>query len=517
MFDLWHALLATVERVAMLPSLVHTVCSPAPLSPSKHLHNVVRACDLTMDDFLRDVKRQFEAPLQPDRLLQMSARLQDDFARKLQDSDICMLPSYNHTLPTGFERGTYLALDVGGSTFRVALVELGGKEAGNESMAIAKMRCFPINDSVRALEGHAFFDWMAIRIAETLDEPQVRAKLTQETLPMGLSWSFPVEQTSIRSGILLGMGKGFRATNGVHRKDLGDLVMQACARKGLNVRMDAIVNDSSATLLSRAYQDDSTRLALILGTGFNASVHLPVTALSREKFGTRPQEWHDQAERVLVNTELSMFGKNILALTRWDESLNKNHENPDFQPYEHLISGRYLGEIVRLVLLEAIQTAGLFGGEVPERFMERYSFDTGIMAIIEADDTPTLAKACTILQANHPLPTPPAYTDLYYVRQVCQLVSHRAAAYLATGIHALWTLRNKSEGLSAADAGHITISCNGSVIEKYPSFRSLAQQYIDELTERSGAPSHAVDLEMAIESSIFGAAVAVCCLEDHHS
>lgn len=154
--------------------------------------------------------------------------------------------------------------------------------------------------------------------------------------------------------------------------------------QNLNVRMDAIVNDSSATLLSRAYQDDTTRLALILGTGFNASVHLPVTALSREKFGKRPQEWHDQAERVLVNTELSMFGKNILALTRWDESLNRNHDRPDFQPYEHLIAGRYLGEIVRLVLLEAIQTAGLFGGQVPERFMERYSFDTGIMAVIEA-------------------------------------------------------------------------------------------------------------------------------------
>lgn len=502
----------------MFPSLVHTVCSPPQLSPSKHgLHNVVRACDLTMDDFLRDATRQFEAPLHPDRLLQMSARLQQDFQRKLQHSDMCMLPSYNHTLPTGLERGRYLALDVGGSTFRVALVELGGKAAAESCMSIAKMRSFRIDDAVRALEGSAFFDWMATRIRETLDDAEVRAKLSRDTLPMGLSWSFPVEQTSIRTGILLEMGKGFRATNGVQRKDLGDLIMQACSRQGLNVRMDAIVNDSSATLLSRAYQDDSTRLALILGTGFNASVHLPVTALSREKFGTRPQEWHDAAERVLVNTELSMFGKNILPLTRWDEMLNKNHDNPDFQPYEHLIAGRYMGEIVRLVLLEAIQTAGLFGGQVPERFMERYSFDTGIMAVIEADDTPTLTKACTILQANHPLATPPTSTDLYYVRQVCQLVSHRAAAYLATGIHALWSLRNKSEGFSAADAGHITISCNGSVIEKYPSFRTVSQQYIDELTTRSGAPSRAVDLEMAIESSIFGAAVAVCCLEDHHS
>lgn len=154
--------------------------------------------------------------------------------------------------------------------------------------------------------------------------------------------------------------------------------------------MDAIVNDSSATLLSRAYEDDSTRLALILGTGLNASIHLPVTALSRDKFGKRPQEWHDQAERVLVNTELSMFGKNILPTTRWDEYLNANHDHPDFQPYEHLISGRYMGEIVRLVLLEAIQRAGLFGGNIPEKFSEPYSFDTGIMAVFESSVVPRL-------------------------------------------------------------------------------------------------------------------------------
>lgn len=188
MFDLWSSLLAAVD---MLPSLVHTVCSPP---PSKHgLHNVVRACDLTMDDFLRDVQRQFEAPLHPDRLLAMSARLQADFQKKLHHSDMCMLPSYNHTLPTGFERGTYLALDVGGSTFRAALVELSGKESGANCMQIAKMCLFTINDSVRALEGGAFFDWMAERIAHMLADPDVSAKLGPDTLPMGLSWSFPVE------------------------------------------------------------------------------------------------------------------------------------------------------------------------------------------------------------------------------------------------------------------------------------------------------------------------------------
>ncbi|KAF2086656.1 actin-like ATPase domain-containing protein [Saccharata proteae CBS 121410] len=498
----------------MLPSLYHAVkVLEGDSFDPKRVHNVVCApCDRTMDDYLREVKRLFEAPLQPDRLLSMSARLQEQFALELQASNLCMLPSYNHTLPTGHERGTYLALDVGGSTFRVALVELGGKELGERCMRIAKMRSYRIDNKIRALEGDDFFDWMADRIEDTLDDPDLRESI-HGTLPMGLSWSFPVEQTSIRSGILLEMGKGFCATKGVHRKDLGELIMKACMRKKLDVRMDAIVNDSSATLLSRAYKDQTTRLALILGTGFNASVHLPVSAISRNKFGERPQSWHDKAERVLVNTELSMFGKNILPTTRWDEYLNNHHTRPDFQPFEHLISGRYLGEIVRLILLEAIQTAGLFGGEMPENITEPYSFDTGTMAIFESDDTASLTKACTMLQAHHALRTPPTYAELFFIRQICQLVSHRAAAYLATGIHALWSLRNKAEGMAPASAGHVTISCNGSVIEKYPSFKPLCQGYVDELTTRSGAPTGSVNLEMAWESSIFGAAVAVCCLE----
>jgi hexokinase len=114
------------------------------------------------------------------------------------------------------------------------------------------------------------------------------------------------------------------------------------------------------------------------------SIMLPVTALSDVKFAGRPKEWRDQAKEVLVNTECSMFGHSVLPRTRWDEYLNKTHELPDFQPYEYLIGGRYLSEIVRLIMVEAVQTAGLFNGEIPHKLQEPYSLETGILAQIEA-------------------------------------------------------------------------------------------------------------------------------------
>jgi hexokinase len=326
------------------------------------------------------------------------------------------------------------------------------------------------------------------------------------------------------------MGKGFRATEGVLGQDLSELIMTPCRKRvsfdvyastsqpltvyqNLPVHMDSIVNDSSATLLSRAYEDPSTRFAVILGTGFNISVHLPVSSLATTKYKGYPQTWLDEATHVLVNTECSMFGKNIFPTTRWDEMLNETHVRPDFQPFEHMISGRYLGEIVRLITVEAVRTAGLFSGEVPEKLSEPYTLDTGTIAAMEMDESKHLTNATALFQQKHPLSKPATYDDIHFICQVSQLVSHRAAALLATGIHALWVLRTKAEGLTPESAGHMSIGCNGSVIEKYPFFRELCQSHLDELTSASGAAPKSISLEIAFESAIFGAAVAVCSLQ----
>ncbi|KAF2843454.1 actin-like ATPase domain-containing protein [Patellaria atrata CBS 101060] len=490
----------------MLPSLVHSAIFPS-LHTRKRLQDVVRPKNRNMDKFLREVRRNFESPLQSGKLLAMSAALQEQFAVKLQASNISMLPTFTHTLPAGDERGTFLALDVGGSTFRVAVVVLKGISPGEKPMQITKMRSFKIDESIRVLEGTQFFDWMAGRIEETLADAELKSH-AMSTLSMGLSWSFPINQLSGRNGLLLEMGKGFCATVGCQERDISELIMDACHKRNLNVRVGAIINDGVASLLSCAYENSATRMAVILGTGTNAAIHLPVSTLAHSKFGRREQSWYDNATHVVVNTEYSMFGKNILHTTRWDEYLNLTHRQPDFQPFEHLLGGRYLGEIVRLVMLEAINDAGLFGGEMPEKFSEPYSLDTGILAIFQADDTPLLSKSSAAFYSQHPLSTPPSYADLLFIRQVAQVVSRRAAAYLAVGIHSLWQLRLVAEGLTAASNGHMTIGCNGSVIEKYPGFRQQCQAYLDDLTALSGADPHSVVLEIADEAAIFGAAVA---------
>jgi hexokinase len=468
-----------------------------------------------MDDLVMEVKALFEAPIQVAKLLEISVKLQEEYKHKLRSSTLSMLPSFQHTLPTGNERGDFLALDVGGSTFRVALVRLAGNEQdGSGGLHVRRMRSFAIDENIRRLAGRKFFEWMAGKIEGLLSENHYTNGALDTRLRIGLAWSFPIEQTSPRTGKLLQMGKGFTAGHGVEGEDIGELVMDACRARGLNVEIGAIVNDGAATLLAQAYRDSATRMSLILGTGMNAAVFLPVSALDANKFGMREDSWYEIAERVVVNTEISMFGKKVLPVTKWDDILNANHGLPDYQPLEYLITGRYLGEILRLIMIEAISTTGLFGGEIPEGLEVPYAFETRVLATFESDRTPDLTNASTAFLAAHPMRSPPKLHELQQIRDIGRLASRRAAAYLATALHALWAVRTASEGMEPGETSHVTIACDGSMVEKYPGFRARAQDYLDELCILSGASRGAVTLEVTPESSIFGAAVAVSCMAD---
>lgn len=504
----------------------------------------------SLDDFTQEIERLFTGHLTTKNLLSMSKQIRTQLHTCAKTSPFCMLPSYNHALPTGKEKGTFLALDVGGSNFRVALVQLSG---GDQEMKILRMASSHIDEAAKLLKGKEFFDWMAQKIQEMLDRGPEKFGRDDAPLRMGLSWSFPVDQISVRSGRLISMGKGFHCSDGTVGEDLRELIMDACRARNLNVTMEAIVNDGSATLLSRAYADTTTRVSLILGTGTNAAVHYPVHAIGIDKYGERPAEWFAEADHVIVNTELSMFGGGVLTKTRWDEHLNNHHIKPDYQPLEYMCTGRYLGEIARLIIVEAVQTAGLFGGELPSSMKSEYSFDTAIMSCFEEDSSPSLETASAFLRKHHQFQVPPTSTDLIFLQRVSRCVSRRAAAYMATAIHSLWCERNDNETPvlpatpeSIAKDGkedikvkpcdpvslQVNIACDGTVINKYPGFRDNCQNYLHQLTldgETAVPPSPAasdsaikvkqatssieqlpsISLDYAPESAILGAAVAV--------
>lgn len=179
------------------------------------------------------------------------------------------------------------------------------------------------------------------------------------------------------------MGKGLKAVDGLMGQDIGDVIKTACASQGLFIELRAILNDSTACLLSQSYTHLSTRMGLILGTGTNIAAFLPVGAVGKHKFGTRSSTWWDAAAQVVVNTEISTVGKGVLPMTKWDDELNAAHDKPDFQPLEMMVSGMYLGEICRRVIIDAVECTGLLGSEVPESLKRPYSLATETVAMME--------------------------------------------------------------------------------------------------------------------------------------
>ena len=201
-----------------------------------------------LGNLLEEVQRLFQQQLKIETLLSLSKQLQAELKEHLISSPQCMLPSFNYTLPTGKEQGTYLALEVGGSNLRMALVELHGRSQGDDPMQIKRTLSFPIVNTVRQLQGYAFFDWMAQRIGDMLKVESGTSYSTEDSPPvrMGVAWSFPIEfvsflalvealltiysQKSIKSGNVLGMGKGFHCADAVKGQDLGEIISQACQR-----------------------------------------------------------------------------------------------------------------------------------------------------------------------------------------------------------------------------------------------------------------------------------------------
>lgn len=197
MTRLGQALLATLSSFlrgrSFLQALFSFWVNPTTLQEQKGKTALPRR---TVEGFLKEARRRLLGPIEGDQLRCFSKKLKLQFKERLQHHAASMLPSFNHLLPSGTERGNYLALDVGGSTLRVALVALRGREAvGNES-EIVRMQIFKITPEIKGLEGMDFFEWMAIRIREVIKDDVAETSDRDSLIPLGLAWSFPVEYES---------------------------------------------------------------------------------------------------------------------------------------------------------------------------------------------------------------------------------------------------------------------------------------------------------------------------------
>ena len=83
-------------------------------------------------------------------------------------------------------------------------------------------------------------DYMATSVGNFITENTNVSE--EECLHLGLTFSFPVEQTALASGTLLTWTKGFSATGAIG-EDIVQLLQDAFHRNGVRVKCVALVND----------------------------------------------------------------------------------------------------------------------------------------------------------------------------------------------------------------------------------------------------------------------------------
>ncbi|KAH9032170.1 hypothetical protein EDB85DRAFT_2073971 [Lactarius pseudohatsudake] len=403
-------------------------------------------------------------------------------------ADIEQHPTFVTGVPDGTETGTFLALDLGGTNLRVCQVELHG-----DKTFTLKQQKYRVSEALKTGEATTLFDYLA-------DSMRTMSKSILLRCPLVLTFSFPVEQTALDKGFLLTWTKGFAAKNAVN-KDIVGLLQDAFDRKHLHVKCVALVNDTVGAALSRAYTAGGCVLGAIFGTGTNGAYLEQVANIT--KLGNGPAAATGGV--MMVNTEWGAFdnGRAVLPLTPFDNKVDRESINPRFQAYEKFISGMYLGEVTRNLLLALVDAAPqpiLFNGKATERLNKHYGLDTEMLSLVESawsgrdgSETDDVAAAAALVEDPEKL-GPATVQRLKRVQEIVQenlgyapgevslrdaaLVRACAVATVALQMGYVSGLGKDARPAVAAAAGGkpYAIGIDGSLYQHYPGFEERMRE-----------------------------------------
>ncbi|XP_025722774.1 hexokinase-3 isoform X3 [Callorhinus ursinus] len=413
-------------------------------------------------------RRLLEETLAPfrldhEQLAAVQAQMREAMVKGLRGeaSSLRMLPTYVRATPDGTERGDFLALDLGGTNFRVLLVRV---TAGGVKIT---SQVYSIPEYVAQGSGQQLFD----HIVDCIVDFQQKQGLSGQSLPLGFTFSFPCRQLGLDQGILLTWTKGFNASD-CEGQDVVCLLREAIGRRqAVELNVVAIVNDTVGTMMSCGYEDPRCEVGLIVGTGTNACYMEEL-----QNVAAVPGD----SGHMCINMEWGAFGDDgslDLLRTCFDANVDQASINPGKQSFEKMISGMYLGEIVRHILLHLTSLGVLFRGQQTQRLQTRDIFKTKFLSEIESDSL-ALRQVRAILED---LGLSLTSDDALMVLEVCQAVSQRAAQLCGAGVAAVVEKIRENRGLEELT---VSVGVDGTLYKLHPHFSSLVAATVRELAPR---------------------------------
>ncbi|KAM0259053.1 hypothetical protein ACHAQJ_003554 [Trichoderma viride] len=450
-----------------------------------------------------------------DRSYELSRKFLANFRDLAANSRDQFLPtpiseSILRPLTTDQGAGQHLAIDIGGTNLRVGFVELHGNAQDASSRVQRPLeRSWPIDHHLKNDNADSLFLWIGTCIADVVEEGcRVFNVPKDEPLPLGVTFSFPMEQRSVSHALLKDMGKGFALPSGI---DLGAHIEQGYAKSqkaGLPpVKVTAIANDTVSTLVSCLFSYGGTEhrraaMAVILGTGTNATIPMKLDLLHPSKrpqtLSLLPGERVADA-KIAVNTEWSINGSlppmmEANLVTKWDDVLSSQNERPGFQPLEYMTAGRYLGELARIILVDyLVNVLKVAVKTLPRKLLEKESLTTTFLSHFKPLQPPSALLAKLRQQMPEDAESSFVWTEdlataLYHIAKAIEV---RASGIIAAAIVALLTLADElpEDGTTAADLRsspirELGVGYTGGCIVHFQDYLVDCQHFLDQLLAR---------------------------------
>ena len=385
-----------------------------------------------------------------------------------------MLRTFTHQ-PSGRERGRVVVVDWGGTKARAGLVELAG--GGSARIVTEEALTFP--EAMKRGAPEPVFDLIAGAVGRVARDQGV------DGAPLAFVYSYPARLERVDRAVALASTKGWRL-QGLIGRDVAAMLTAALERAGLaRIAVAAVANDTVAALILQSYQargrDAQARPAdvgLILGTGTNLAADLGPAGIR--------------------NLESGNFDGVGAVETPYDVALDRELDEPPpgAQRFEKMVSGHYLGEILRRALVDLGTRTGWFRWSSAPVIATPFVLDSEYLSRIAADRSAALDDVDALLRS---LGIESTREERHGVGALGAAIARRAGRLVAAAL--VGTLRFVDPRLD----DRRTIAVDGSLWGGYPGIEGLVRTALAEMLGRERADR--VEIAFVKDSTSAGAAV----------
>ena len=296
-------------------------------------------------------------------------------------------------------------------------------------------------------------------------------------------------QLALDKGVLVSWTKSFNCP-GVVGQDAARLLTESLHKidirtkggKRLTVKVVAILNDTTGTLVMGSYDNPHTCIGLILGTGANGAYFEQSKNVIRWSNTETESTRDSRSKNVIIDPEWGAFGDNgcvDFLKTEVDKEIDGASLFPGSFTYEKYFSGKYLGNILRLILwrlnksgdfLSAVSTTRL--GEADSLTAEDVSLMVTDLSHKSSDRTRAILGKVTTQSLSEI-----DERDLKTAQIASYVISERCSMLVAIPLAVF--LERIDRGPEEVSA----IAVTGSLYQKHPTIKDSLEKYTKKWTK----------------------------------